>query len=371
MEKICAAIFKRRPVAAARVTVTSSKPTQRHAWAAFNKVFEMKRNRAGFTLIDLIVTIVVLVILLALFLPAIVNTRPKSRRSACKNNLKQLGLALHNYHDSANTIPPGWIGPNANGTFMGWGWQTMLLPGLDQQPLYNRLNFALPLRPNSGTTGTEVQTVLSALRCYADEEKGTATVAIGGTTPANGVFGRSNYVAVYGASDDPPVGPQIVPWGVVPTGAGGAFHQNSSHHFKDFKDGLSNVILVGERRSPATVDGDRVGGYAIWAGVPIAPKQMKPNKAPNGTAADQQYQAYVVGDCHPATPMNYRQGTGRAATVPAPPANLKVTGFGSSHTGGAHFLMGDGAVRFISENVSRITFRNLSTIADGNELGDF
>jgi hypothetical protein len=286
--------------------------------------------------------------------------------------LLQIGSALQNYHDNANTIPPGWIGPNANGVFMGWGWQAKLLPYLDNNsiPLYNRLNFSLPLQSNSGFAGTEVQPILRDVRCPSD--KGENAVTIAGTSPANGTFGRSNYVAVYGASDALPVGPQIVPWGVVPTGAGGAFHQNSSHHFfKDFKDGLSNAILVGERRSPETVDGDRVGGDAIWAGVPIAPKQTKPNKAPSGTAADQQYQAYAVGDCHPLTPMNYRQSTSRSTAVPVPPANPNVTGFGSGHTGGAQFLMGDGAVRFISENVSRITFRNLSTIADGNELGDF
>jgi type II secretory pathway pseudopilin PulG len=330
----------------------------------------MKQNRTGLNRIDVMFGLGIIVLLVALLLPAIQQAREAARRSQCKNNLKEIGLALHNYHDSANTIPPGWIGPNASGVFMGWGWQTMILPGFDNGPLYNQLNFSLPLGPNSGTTGKEVQQVKSVYRCPSDN--GLNLVTIAGTSPANGVFGRSNYVAVYGASDDLPVGPQIVPWGVVPTGAGGAFHQNSSHHFDDFKDGLSNVILVGERRSPDTVDGDRVGGDAIWAGVPVAPKQTKPNKAPSGTAADQQYQAYVIGDCHPLTAQNYRQSTRRAAALPKPPANPNVTGFGSGHTGGAHFLMGDGAVRFISDEIRPGRYRNVSTIDDGKDLcGDF
>jgi prepilin-type processing-associated H-X9-DG protein len=308
----------------------------------------------------------VIVLLVALSAAGIQQAREAARRSQCKNNLKQIGLALHNYHDTHDTLPPGWIGPNANGTFMGWGWHAMILPYLDADSLYSRLNFSLPMGPNSGERGTEVQTARHYSRCPSDT--GSDLVTVVGTTPANGVFGRSNYVAVYGASDALPVGPQIVPWGVVPTGAGGAFHQNSRHHFSDFDDGLSNAMLVGERCSPATVGRSTLGGDAIWAGVPIAPKQTKPNNAPSGTAADQQYQAYIIGDCHPATPLNYRQITRPSAAVPAPPANPNVTGFGSWHTGGAQFLMGDGAVRFISDKIHPEVYRNLSTIADGHVL---
>jgi prepilin-type N-terminal cleavage/methylation domain-containing protein len=327
----------------------------------------MKRDRGGFTLLELVVVIVISLLLLALVVPSVQRSREAARRQQCKNNLKTIGLALHNYHDSANTIPPGWIGPNANGTFLGWGWQTMVLPYMDADSLYNQLNFSLPLGPNSGMTGKEAQRIKPAYRCPADN--GPDTVTIAGTTPANGVFGRSNYVAVYGASDELPVGPQIVPWGVVPTGAGGAFHQNSSHHLKEFEDGLSYVILVGERHSPVPLGGGTLGGDAIWAGVPIAPKQTKPNQAPTGTAADQQSQAYAVGDCHPATSINSRRSA--SGGTPPPTANPSVTGFSSMHSGGAHFLIGDGTVRFISENMDAETFRNLSTIAGGKKIVDF
>jgi hypothetical protein len=280
-----------------------------------------------------------------------------------------IGSALHSYHDNVKKIPPGWIGPNASGTFMGWGWQTKLLPYLDEVELYNRMNFSLPVGATSGTSATAVQTVLRAVRCPSD--RGSDTVTIADANGAKGVFGRSNYVAVYGASDAAPTGPQIVPWGVVPAGAGGAFHQNSRRHFDDFKDGLAYVIVVGERRSPAKVGRSTVGGDAIWAGIPAAPKQIKPGEAPNGTAADQQYQAYIVGDGHPLTPLNYHLSRLPWGAIPASPANPKATGFGSWHADGAHFLMGGGAVHFFSDKVDPEIFRNLSTIADGKMIDDY
>jgi len=93
------------------------------------------RKHRGFTLIELLVVIAIIAILIALLLPAVQQAREAARRTECKNNLKQIGLAIHNYHDSFNTIPPGWIG----GT--GYSWQIFLLPGVEQSNLYNALNF--------------------------------------------------------------------------------------------------------------------------------------------------------------------------------------------------------------------------------------
>ncbi|HTI49623.1 MAG TPA: DUF1559 domain-containing protein, partial [Planctomycetaceae bacterium] len=106
-----------------------------------------KSRFRGFTLIELLVVIAIIGVLVALLLPAVQQAREAARRAQCKNNLKQLGLALHNYHDTANTLPPGWISGNAGVTATGcsgWGWGTMILPNLDQGPLYQTL---------SGSTG--------------------------------------------------------------------------------------------------------------------------------------------------------------------------------------------------------------------------
>src|SRR5664279_3184236 len=101
----------------------------------------MRKLRSAFTLIELLVVIAIIAVLIALLLPAVQQAREAARRSQCKNNLKQLGLALHNYHDTANTLPPGYIGPNtALSTNSNWGWNVMLLPGLDQAPLYNQIS---------------------------------------------------------------------------------------------------------------------------------------------------------------------------------------------------------------------------------------
>src|SRR6188472_548040 len=105
-------------------------------------------SRRGFTLIELLVVIAIIAILIALLLPAVQQAREAARRSQCKNNLKQLGLALHNYHDTSNTLPPGWIAVptmsgNTNASAPCWGWGTMILPGLDQAPLYSSMqNFS-------------------------------------------------------------------------------------------------------------------------------------------------------------------------------------------------------------------------------------
>ena len=104
-----------------------------------------RRNRRGFTLIELLVVIAIIAILIALLLPAVQQAREAARRSQCSNNLKQIGIALHSYHETARCLPPGWIGvsggvPSANGP-NGWGWASHLLPQLEQTPLHRKINF--------------------------------------------------------------------------------------------------------------------------------------------------------------------------------------------------------------------------------------
>ena len=288
-------------------------------------------HRPGFTLIELLVVIAIIAVLIALLLPAVQQAREAARRSQCKNNLKQLGLALHNYHETASTLPPGWIGGNR------WGWNTMILPYLDQVPLYNSLSSVGTGFGAAFTTfpaaNVLLQTTLSVVRCPSDI--GTPLVTYAGGTSTT--FGRSNYPGVFGAT----------PVGVTLLTSNGSFFQNSKRNFSNFTDGLSNVIFVGERHTQPA--GTSEGGDTIWAG---------------------------VGDEVIATESGIRLAVGETFTPIGSSsasygAENRLTGFSSLHVGGAHFLMGDGAVRFISENVNSATYLNLASVADGVVLGEF
>jgi prepilin-type N-terminal cleavage/methylation domain-containing protein len=327
----------------------------------------VKQPARGFTLIELLVVIAIIAVLVALLLPAVQQAREAARRASCKSNLKQLGLALHNYHEIANTLPPGWIGGNR------WGWGTMILPELDQGPLYNLM---------SGTVGQSVlgtaatgygavmpsftmpnglQTLLTVYRCPSDVGQSTVIPPLGNgytvaTTPAanTNTFGRSNYAGVTGS---------VVNLGSIPTTANGfgngAFSQNSQRNFSAFSDGLSNSFLVGERRAPTTQGVFFVGGDTIWAGV--------------GDEVSIQGIALHVGDCSLGNGINFK-----STTAPSQGSNVPYSGFSSTHTGGSQFLMGDGAVRFISDSISQgvagaagSTYQNLASISDGMPLSSF
>lgn len=329
----------------------------------------MSSRRKGFTLIELLVVIAIIAVLVALLLPAVQQAREAARRAQCKNNLKQLGIALHNYHDTANTLPPGWIGgPNGPNR---WGWGTFILSQLDQGSLYDALGGATGQDVNSNpATGFKavmttlpqpglLQTVLPAFRCPSDSATPTVVTPLANgymvmtpPTATTTTFGRSNYAGVAGAN---------VNWMTIPTASnGGVFAWSSRHNFSDIRDGLSNTFFVGERKSPQAVGTTYSGGDTIWAGV--------------GCDSMPQGMALHLGDCNQGDPLNLKVTT-------APDGNMSpvpYSGFSSQHSGGAHFLFGDGAVRFINDsiatgpvNTAGSTYQNLATINDAKPLGDF
>jgi len=308
----------------------------------------MKQTRRAFTLIELLVVIAIIAVLIALLLPAVQQAREAARRSQCKNSLKQIGLAIHNYHETFNTIPPGWIdaagsaGGNGNSLF---GWTAFLLPQIDQSALYNKLNF---LQAWSLDQTNPVNT-LPVFRCPSDT--GSITTSAGGSVNV----GRSNYPGVAGITltsyttvSNFPSGIGITATPVTVANYNGTFGVNSKHNFRDFSDGLSNCILVGERRSSGgpTANPNNPGLDTVWVGITSAD-----NVAPTATAPAQ---AAIIGDT--VEPLN----SVNASNV--------ATGFSSLHTGGAQFLLGDGSVRFISNNVAALTYQQLSTIGDGLPL---
>lgn len=301
-----------------------------------------KVARKGFTLIELLVVIAIIAILIALLLPAVQQAREAARRTECKNNLKQMGLALHNYHDTFSTFPPGWIGVDVNVASAhegvnGAGWGTMILPYLDQSPLYNRFN------PNFGIEHPlndpfRLQT-LTVFRCPSDpqpdrfaiEEEGSPGTVICELPIANyvGSFGTFELHDCENTPGTPPV-----------TAAGqcigdGVFYHNSRVNFRDIIDGTSNTFMVGERRT-----NEPLGWYSTWVG-----------RVAEGEEAFQRILG--VFDHPPNSPVGH------------------FDDFSSRHVGGAQFVLADGHVRFVSENINEHVYRAVGTIRGGEVVGEF
>jgi len=297
-------------------------------------MLKRKPNR-GFTLIELLVVIAIIAVLISLLLPAVQQAREAARRTQCRNNLKQIGLALHNYHDSFTAIPPGWIGVTANvpdieGT-NGFSWAVFLLPSMDQGNLYNRINFNLSLMDSSHDD--ERIHILPVFRCPSDpgasiweiEEEGMPGTVIT-------KLSTSNYVGSFGTTeleDCEPPGMGLT--GGQCRGNGSLFH-NSRIQFKNYTDGLSNTFVCGERVSSA--------GFSTWIGV-----------VPEGEEA----MARILGVADHVP--NHKP--------------IHLDDFSSQHAGGAMFVMGDGSVRFISENIDLTLYQGIFTISGGEILGEF
>ena len=302
----------------------------------------MNSSRRGFTLIELLVVIAIIAILIALLLPAVQQAREAARRTQCKNNLKQIGLALHNYHDVHSTLPSGWIAVengqhSAHHGGSGAGWGTMILPFMDQAPLYNSFDASLSIiDPANEPFHT---TILPAWQCPSDPKPDKWTIEdehSGGGPLAQ--LPTANYVAGFGTEELD--GCENAP-GVAPVASNGqcigdgAFYHNSKVRFADVTDGLSNTLIVGERRTHTVL-----GWFSTWVGM-----------VPEGEEAFQRVQ-------------------GAFDHVPNDPV-AHLDDFGSQHQGGAQFVLGDGHVRFVSENIDKTLYQSLGTIKGGEVVGEF
>ena len=311
----------------------------------------------GFTLIELLVVIAIIAILIALLLPAVQQAREAARRSQCKNNLKQIGLALHNYHDTFRVFPPGYVARNvAQGdpasaeSGSGFAWGTMILPLMDETAIYNVLDLngnatdAPNIAENAGST------VIDTFRCPSDPGPDRFTVN-DGTTDYQ--LALANYVGIYGYGSV-----TMKPGAPDPEGI---LYRNSKVRIRDVIDGLSNTMLVGERtyRHEFVAGMSAVDSQSTWYAA--IPGVNRP--AGMGMMPDEGPASLVLG--------HVGQTMGAMVMHHTPNSTNHIVNFSSHHEGGIHFLLADGSVHFLSENVNYDTFRWLGERADRQVLGAF
>ena len=298
-------------------------------------------SRRGFTLIELLVVIAIIAILIALLVPAVQKVREAAARTQCQNNLKQLGLALHNHHDTFKRFPPGILrnqgaptAPTPEAANRRYSWCTEVLPFIEQdnvQKLFNYTNF----NANRGLTGNNATVswrVIPTYVCPSDPLK-------------NDAVDRSD------ATANPPRD-----WGLTCYGANagrrsyrrnvqtqdGPFIHNVYRRFADITDGTSNTIFVGERNHRDVVfnsiPGEDLQEWGWWV---------------FGAEGDVLLSAAQV--------INWK--------MPAPPTqanyDLRINVFGSGHSQGANFALGDASVRFISDSLDLVTLQRLCMHQDG------
>jgi prepilin-type N-terminal cleavage/methylation domain-containing protein/prepilin-type processing-associated H-X9-DG protein len=268
----------------------------------------------GFTLLELLTVLAVIGILLALALPAVQTARASARRVQCQNQLRQLCLALHNYHDVHQTLPAGsyTVGPSFR-PFSGWGWGAMLLPHIEQQPLYSLIDFHTntAVGPNRDVIRQQVPLWL----CPSDVSPVTITVPLSGSETIQVAAG--NYC------------------GVAPV-----LGELSCTRMGDVHDGTSQTLFLGERVYQPSVAGS-FEFTSSWAGSIAAQTEVIPQSIPHLEAT--RNSAINLA-------LDYPQC------------------FSSRHTGGAHFAFGDGSARLLSETIDIIVFEALGTPSGGESV---
>ena len=336
----------------------------------------MNRGRRAFTLIELLVVIAVIGILMALLLPAVQQAREAARRAACKNNLKQLGLAIHNYNDALKCLPPGRITNfNVPGEGRCYSAYAHLLPYIDQGHAYDMINFSFSPEQGAMTPGvpentTVLNLLVATLLCPSDWEG----------VKLQGDSGVHNYPLCTGSTY--PLSPRN-PWGVP---VNGVFFENSSIRFKDISDGVSRTVCISETiiATPGSAVWDgvtRENGFVLTLGNTNAP--------PNGPGLTD----YDAQCTTPGLALQRTRGSRWLYGAPGhsmynhhrPPNDSRMDCRGglphssrldpywkelslsvaarSKHPGGVHALFCDGSVQFIDNGINGATWGSLATRA--------
>jgi prepilin-type processing-associated H-X9-DG protein len=289
--------------------------------------------------VELLVVIAIIGILIALLLPAVQAAREAARRGQCSNNLKQIGLGLHNYHDTHLCFPPGFIDRH------GWTVNTYLLPFVEQRSLYDQLNTRNAMDLSNTTTLQLARTVLNGYLCPSSDESDRSQspdITINGYK-----IGVSNYLGIMGTQD-------LRCW--VP-GSNGLFFHNSAVKMRDITDGTSNTFAFSER----SAHGNWYGG--IWAGTTIQQCSGQTNYYCGTQGFEALRNALIVT----IQSWGLINGTGYQY------------GPSSMHPGGCQFLLADGSVRFVSQTIDAAnngptnmsTYQKLGSRNDGQVVGEF
>jgi prepilin-type N-terminal cleavage/methylation domain-containing protein/prepilin-type processing-associated H-X9-DG protein len=326
------------------------------------------RRAPAFTLIELLVVIAIIAVLIGLLLPAVQAARQAASRAQCLNNMRQIGIGMHNYHDTSGSFPSGIIMHvidvtyGAGGTIIspsisincqpafpvfqdlygypGWGWGTMMLPQVEQSVIYNQFNFSFTAVDWQNDTASLIP--LSTFLCPADAAPRSFAVtdAWGVTPPSPLLLPTSNYLGVLGTGPVP----------LIPTTVDGMFGSNSQINVRDVTDGTSQTLAVGERSYTT--------GYSTWMAM-----------VPGGWL----FPTPVSNQGGPFSPAGGVPSCGMVLTpvglVDAPRTPNNKSGhpedFSSRHTGGVNFLFADGSARFIKDSINFRTYVSLATRAGG------
>jgi prepilin-type N-terminal cleavage/methylation domain-containing protein len=290
--------------------------------------FHGRSSSRAFTLVELMVCIAIIGILVALLLPAVQAAREAARRASCSNNLKQIGLGLLNYYDSYLAIPPATVHNSVTSPYTGffegwWSWLARELPYVEQQPLYDQIDFRQDAcwAFMQGWNKEQVSQNLSVFLCPSDvrsKKKWTGDYGFGPLEAAH-----TNYFGIRSSTRD-------APWDGAFPGA------NVSTRLAQFTDGTSNTLLVGER--PCDKDGE----WGMWA---------------VGTGFDGHGFADHVLDCH----EGLKKGR--------PGSSAGLSHFWSMHEGGTLFVYVDGSVKLLPDTIDYQTFLALGS-RDGGEVVD-
>jgi prepilin-type N-terminal cleavage/methylation domain-containing protein/prepilin-type processing-associated H-X9-DG protein len=329
------------------------------------------RDRRGFTLIELLVVIAIIAVLIGLLVPAVQKVREAASRAQCLNNLKQLGLALHNYHGDHNTFPPGlvsqlsnpnWVMPpgncNAEAPDLGPGWSffAFMLPYVEQGNLYQSIRFDLPILDPANAAAR--RTPVAIYVCPSDTVPRAVNVYDCGNPPSVnaqpsvlGDVAVCSYVGALGGGKNNPPDPNYACYEYQPFN--GMFHRNHAIRILEITDGTSNTVGVGERNSGFVESGwpGLVPGAEIIYNWSARPQPYNPNLPPC-----QNWRPSIT-----AVVVHSRQ-----YTLNAP--NGSPASFHSAHTGGGNFLFMDGSSRFISNSIQLSVMRALCTRNGGEPV---